>query len=406
MHQGAARQQSAGRVDCGDDRRVGVARLAVRPIDRAAGKQRHLRQIDPIGADGIRHRQIVRLTELEVIGAMTGGDVDEAGALVALDEIGGQQRDLEIVTLAAQRMARGRSLEHFTRKSANDGMRLDAGAFCYLLDQRLGDEQGLAGPGAAALGHPLHPHRHIVELGAVGDGAIARQCPRRRRPDQRRGIQQRRQLCADDRKPHPDRGRSMIVILDLGFGERGLFDDRPENRLGTLEEPAIDKELADLADNLCLRGIGHRRVRVLPVADHPEPLEIAFLHLDPMRREGAAFPPELSDRHAVLGLVLGPVLFLDDPFDRQPVAVPAGHIGRVLAEHLLRAVDDVLQDLVQHVAEVKVGVRVRRAVVQDEFFPPRRRLAQPTIEIHRLPAGEDRRLALWQVSPHRERGLG
>ena len=61
------------------------------------------------------------------------------------------------------------------------------------------------------------------------------------------------------------------------------------------------------------------------------------------------------------------------PLDRQAVAVPARHIGRILAEHLLRAVDDVLQDLVQRGAEMDVAVGVGRAVVQDEFLAARAR---------------------------------
>ena len=36
------------------------------------------------------------------------------------------------------------------------------------------------------------------------------------------------------RKPHPTGGRSVVIIFDLRFGERGLLDDRPENRLGAL----------------------------------------------------------------------------------------------------------------------------------------------------------------------------
>ena len=196
------------------------------------------------------------------------------------------------------------------------------------------------------------------------------------------------------------------MVFDLGLGERGLLDDRPQDRLRALVEPAIDQELADLADDLRLGRIGHRRIGIVPVADDAEPLEVALLHLDPMRREVAAFAAELVDRHAVLRLVLRAVFLLDDPFDRQAVAVPARHIGRVLAEHLLRAVDDVLQDLVQRGAEMDVAIGVGRPVMQDEFFAPARRLAQPPVQTHFLPAREDRRLALRQIAAHREIGLG
>ena len=100
-----------------------------------------------------------------------------------------------------------------------------------------------------------------------------------------------------------------------------------------------------------------------------EPLELLFLHLDPMGGEVAAFAGGTASIGTLsFDWLLGAVLLLDDPLDRQAVAVPARHIGRVLAEHLLRAVDDVLQDLVQRVAEMEVAIGVRRPVMQDEFF--------------------------------------
>jgi hypothetical protein len=47
----------------------------------------------------------------------------------------------------------------------------------------------------------------------------------------------------------------------------------------------------------------------------------------------------------VLVLALGAVLLLDLPFDRQAVAVPAGHVVGVLAQHLLAAIDASLRIL-------------------------------------------------------------
>src|SRR3546814_16098164 len=72
------------------------------------------------------------------------------------------------------------------------------------------------------------------------------------------------------------------------------------------------------------------------------------------------------DRHVVLVLAAGAVLLLDLPLDRQAVAVPAGHVDGLPPGHVLRAVDDVLEDLVQRVADVQVAVRVGRPVMQDE----------------------------------------
>ena len=92
-------------------------------------------------------------------------------------------------------------------------------------------------------------------------------------------------------------------------------------------------------------------------------------------REGAALAAELDDRHRVLVLAPGAVVLLDLPFDRQPVAVPARHVVRVVPEHLLRAHYKVLENLVERVPDVDVAVGVGRPVVQHETrhgpAPPR-----------------------------------
>jgi hypothetical protein len=56
--------------------------------------------------------------------------------------------------------------------------------------------------------------------------------------------------------------------------------------------------------------------------------------------------------------------------DGQAVAVPARHVGRVEAGHGLGADDDVLEDLVERVADVDAAVGVGRAVVQHELGRP------------------------------------
>ena len=111
MHQSPTGEEPALGIDRGDHGLVRIAGFAVGSIDRSAGEERHRRQIDPVWADRVRNRQSVRLAELEVVGAVPRGDVDEAGSLVGLHKARGKQRHLEIVTPAAQRMARNRSGE-------------------------------------------------------------------------------------------------------------------------------------------------------------------------------------------------------------------------------------------------------------------------------------------------------
>jgi hypothetical protein len=82
------------------------------------------------------------------------------------------------------------------------------------------------------------------------------------------------------------------------------------------------------------------------------------------------------------------VQFLDLVFDRQAVAVPARHIGRVETGQRPRADDDVLEDLVDRVANVNVAVGVGRAVVQDEARAPLRGFADLLVELFLLPVGD------------------
>ena len=177
---------------------------------------------------------------------------------------------------------------------------------------------------------------------------------------------QRRLERVGDRELDEHGGRDALVVLDLGLGERGALDHRPHDRLGAAIELPGHGELHELAGDLRLGREGHGGVGMRPVAVDAEALELLALHVDPVLGEGAAFAAELDDRHLVLVLALGAVLLLDLPLDRQAVAVPARHVVGVVAEHLLRAHDDVLEDLVERRADVDVAVGVGRAVVEDE----------------------------------------
>src|SRR5690606_22938990 len=113
------------------------------------------------------------------------------------------------------------------------------------------------------------------------------------------------------------------------------LDDRPHDRLGATVKGAVHRELHELARDLGLRVVAHRRVRIVPVAYDAEALELLALDTDPLLGEGAAVLPQLRNGHRVLRLALGPVLLLDLPFDRQAVAIPAWYVVGVAAHHLL-----------------------------------------------------------------------
>src|SRR6516165_9688707 len=120
MHQAAAGQQPAGGFDRRNYHLVRIARLAVWPVYRAAGKKRHARQINPIGRNCVRHRQAVCLPELEIVGAVSGGDMYEAGSLIGLDKAGREQRHVEIVALSPQRMRSDSPVESLAWEPVED----------------------------------------------------------------------------------------------------------------------------------------------------------------------------------------------------------------------------------------------------------------------------------------------
>ena len=108
----------------------------------------------------------------------------------------------------------------------------------------------------------------------------------------------------------------------------------------------------------------HGGVAVGEVAGDAQTQELVALQVDVLAGVFAAGGAELFLRHLVLAAALGAELLLDLPLDRQAVAVPARHIVDVIAQQEARADHEVLQRLVQGVADVDVAVGVGRAVVQ------------------------------------------
>src|SRR5438445_12468010 len=95
-----------------------------------------------------------------------------------------------------------------------------------------------------------------------------------------------------DRKFHPHHVRGVVLVFDLGFGQRGFLDYAPHHGLGAAIERAVGGELHQLPRDLRLGWIAHGGVGMIPVADDAEPLEFLALHVEPVRRIAAAFFPE------------------------------------------------------------------------------------------------------------------
>ncbi len=181
-----------------------------------------------------------------------------------------------------------------------------------------------------------------------------------------------------------------------------FFDDAPHHRLRAAVEQAVGGEFHDFAGDLRLGRIAHGQIGVIPIARTAEALEFVALHIHPMFGKGAALAAELDNRHVVLVLALGAIFLFDLPFDRQAVAIPARHVVRVVAEHLLRAGDQIFQDLVERMADMDIAIGIGRPVVQDEFRPAGGSLAQQAVEVDLGPTRQDLRLLFGQAGAHRK----
>ncbi|MNX80269.1 hypothetical protein D3C86_1119240 [compost metagenome] len=298
------------------------------------------------------------------------------------------------------------------------GEAADLGRLEHVLGQLVGDDEAVARLGPGLVVQAFFQRRDLIQaigdVGAVADGAVGRDGPGRGRPDHHRGRgrAEGQQVVgmavgrADHRELDPDRGRDVVVILDFCIREGRALDRRPHDGLGAAIQLARVLELVELGDDGRLGREVHGGVAVVEVAGDAQALELIALHVDPAGGVFTAGLAELRLGDLVLAAALGAELLLDLPLDRQAVAVPAGDVVDVIAQQEARADHEVLQRLVQGVADVDVAVGVGRAVVQ---HVERRLLgltggAQVAVQV--APGGDDLRLLLGQPAPHGEGRLG
>ncbi len=163
----------------------------------------------------------------------------------------------------------------------------------------------------------------------------------------------------------------------------------------------------ELADDGRLGLEVHGGVGIAPAAEHAQTLELVLLGFDPLAGEGAALGAEFLKRNLVLALAAAAVLLLDLPLDRQAVTVPAGDVVHVETEQEAAPDHEVLEDLVQRVADVDGPVGVGGAVMQHIEGGAGRLtgLAHGGEQVVPPPALQDLGLELGQATPHGEFGL-
>ena len=241
-----------------------------------------------------------------------------------------------------------------------------------------------------------------------GDGHRRGQRPGSGGPDDggdlaagQRRIDGRRVRC--EPVAHIDRRAGVVFVLDLGFGQGGAVVDAPVDRLQAAVDEAFLKKAVRTPPGSGLRSARHGLVGRFPAAKAADALKLRGLQVDVLLRVGAAGIQDRGSRHLQL---LAAQLLVDLDLDGQAVAVVAGDVGGVEAGHGLGLDDEVLQALVQRVAQVNGSVGVGRAVVKQVDRAAAAGLAQLFIEPERGPASQPKRLILRQIGLHREGGLG
>ena len=399
------------RVEVGIDDRA-AALLAIR-IQIARAQPRPVVSIASIAHDCEDGFDAHGLAQVEIVLAVIGRHVDEAGAAIGGDEIAGQhgaERFVEAAELV-HRMADFGSGEvgAFDCHPLSDRTReSQRRALLECLDQRFGNQESLLKPALLngwVARIDLNFKKRVLNLRPVSQSLVHRDRPRRRRPDHRVRANQLFYRRFHDLERHIDLGRSDVLVFDLGLGQRRFLDRAPHHRLRAAIEVSGFHELHQLGDDGRFAFELHRQIRIGEIRHQAEPFELALLHLDPFRGVIAAFRTEFGARHVVLVTLFLAVLFLDLPLDGQAVAVPAGHEGRVLAHHALRAHHHVLENAVQRMADMHVAIGIGRAVMEDELIRAPPRLAQLFVKVLVLPARQNARLLLREAGFHGKIGL-
>jgi hypothetical protein len=269
-----------------------------------------------------------------------------------------------------------------------------------------GDDPDLGG----AFVDPSRGNESVVEVGVEGDPEVRRQRPGRGRPDDgvnalgrqsntKLGGERAHCVLGEAKLDVDRRALVMLVVLDLGLGQRGAAGDAPVHRLlGLVDEPLFDTG-RELAHDVGLVRRSHGQVRRIPLAQDAETHEL--LALDAHELLGPV-PASLAEGYRAQVLLPGPQAPVDLQLDGKAVAVPTREVGRVETRHATASDHDVLEDLVEGGAQVDVAVGVGWTVVQDEERPSLPGRPHLIVEVLPPPGLEPLGLRLWQVGLHRE----
>ena len=292
-----------------------------------AGKQLCVRQKLAITADRVVDFEFVATADHIVVLPVTGGGVHTAGAGFGRDMLAKNNWHLAHIK---------RVLQHHTFQVAashrgDHAVVADAPAQHGTFEQRLGQQQ-------AFLVRAIRLHYDIFQLRMHGHGTIGRERPRRGGPDHQRQramavladhvlhTREQRGLIGNG-ETHIDGRRGLVLILYFRFGQGRAAVDAPMHRLVTLVDMAIGHNAPELTQDVGLNLEIHREVRLIPVTQYSETLEVFTLAVHLF---GGILAAGLAERGRIGFLTSLANLFFHLQFNWQAVAIPARHIGRVI----------------------------------------------------------------------------
>ncbi len=373
--------------------------------DVLAAEQRQLGFVDTVALN--RVEDVVELhavghAAVEVVHAIGWRGVHDARAIFGADVLG-QVDGADAVVTGVHMGQRVLELQAFELGTSGGGDHLaviggEAVTLAGLFNQRLGQHQQAFG----------RVDQRVAQLGMHVERLVGRDGPRGGGPDHGEGFLAQRRQAEGRSEPfglgaqegHVQRLRLLVGVLDLELGQRRAAVEAPVHGLETPVHVAAVHDLLERPDLVGLVAEVHRQVGVGPVAQHAQALEIGALAVDLLGGVGAGLGLH------VIAAEVAPEGFFDLVLDGQAVTVPTGDVAGVEAGQLARLDDHVLEHLVDGVPDVDVAVGVRRAVVQHELGRALACGAQLAVEVVLFPLGHPSRLALGQVTPHREGGVG
>ena len=174
----------------------------------------------------------------------------------------------------------------------------------------------------------------------------------------------------------------MVFIFHFRFRKSGAIEDAPINRFQSFVDVTFFEESDERIGGGSFIRIAHRQIRIIPLAQHAEALEIAAMSIHISSSKFAAHAAEFLRRYASL---FPAQLFFHLGFNRQSVAIPSRHIRRSKTSHGFRFDHEIFQNFIQCLAQMNIPGGIRWPVMQHIERRGRSGIQDPIIKIQAIP---------------------